>query len=247
MASAIDNEIVDKVSNLRKALHHHNYRYYVLDDPEISDAEYDRLMQTLIRLEQAYPQLVRTDSPSVRVGAPPLAKFDTLTHSIAMLSLDNAFNDEDILEFDRRVKRNLETDSDISYTAEPKMDGVAVELVYENGKLSAASTRGDGVTGELITANVSTIGAVPLVMQADKGKAFPSRLEVRGEVFIGIESFKRLNQERIEQGLSPFANPRNAAAGSLRQLDSKITAGRPLDIFSYGVGLVADFVFESHW
>ena len=166
MPSAIDTEIVDQVNKLREALHHHNYRYYVLDDPEVSDAEYDRLMQALIRLEQAYPQLARTDSPSVRVGAPPLTKFETLTHSIAMLSLDNAFNDDDILEFDRRVKRNLDTDSEISYTAEPKMDGVAVELVYENGKLSAASTRGDGVTGELITANVSTIGAVPLVMQA---------------------------------------------------------------------------------
>ena len=247
MPSIIDIEIVDKVNNLRAALHHHNYRYYVLDDPEVSDAEYDRLMQALIRLEQAYPQLARADSPSVRVGAPPLTKFETMAHSIAMLSLDNAFHDDDILEFDRRVKRNLGIDCEISYTAEPKMDGVAVELVYENGKLSAASTRGDGVTGELITANVSTIGAVPLVMQADNGNEFPSRLEVRGEVFIGIEAFKRLNQERIEQDLAPFANPRNAAAGSLRQLDSKITAGRPLDIFVYGVGMVADIVFESHW
>jgi DNA ligase (NAD+) len=247
MPSTTETEIVNNVNNLREALHHHNYRYYVLDDPEISDAEYDRLMQALIRLEQANPQLARADSPTVRVGAPPLAKFETIDHSIAMLSLDNAFNDDDILEFDRRVKRNLETGSEISYTAEPKMDGVAVELVYENGKLSAASTRGDGVTGELITANVSTIGAVPLVMQADTGNEFPSRLEVRGEVFIGIEAFKKLNQERIEQDLAPFANPRNAAAGSLRQLDSKITAGRPLDIFSYGVGMVADMVFESHW
>ena len=247
MPSTTETEIVNNVNNLREALHHHNYRYYVLDDPEISDAEYDRLMQSLIRLEQANPQLARADSPTVRVGAPPLAKFETIDHSIAMLSLDNAFNDDDILEFDRRVKRNLETGSEISYTAEPKMDGVAVELVYENGKLSAASTRGDGVTGELITANVSTIGAVPLVMQADTGNEFPSRLEVRGEVFIGIEAFKKLNQERIEQDLAPFANPRNAAAGSLRQLDSKIAAGRPLDIFSYGVGMVADMVFESHW
>ena len=247
MPSTVDTEIVDQVNNLREALHHHNYRYYVLDDPEISDAEYDRLMQALIRLEQANPQLVRADSPSVRVGAPPLTRFETIDHSSAMLSLDNAFNDNDILEFDRRVKRNLDTGSEISYTAEPKMDGVAVELVYENGKLSAASTRGDGVTGELITANVSTIGAVPLVMQAHKGNEFPSRLEVRGEVFIGIEAFKKLNQERIEQDLAPFANPRNSAAGSLRQLDSKITAGRPLDIFFYGVGMVADIVFESHW
>lgn len=247
MPSKVDTEIVDKVNKLREALHHHNHRYYVLDDPEVSDAEYDRLMQALIRLEQAYPQLVRADSPSVRVGAPPLTKFETLAHSIAMLSLDNAFNDDDILEFDRRVKRNLGLDSEISYTAEPKMDGVAVELIYENGKLAAAATRGDGITGELITANVSTIGAVPLVMQTVNGKDFPSRLEVRGEVFIAIEAFKRLNQERIEQDLPPFANPRNAAAGSLRQLDSKITAGRPLDIFSYGVGMVTDLVFDSHW
>jgi DNA ligase (NAD+) len=247
MASTIDPAIVAKVNELREALHHHNYRYYVLDDPEVSDAEYDRLMQELIRLEEAYPQLSRTDSPSVRVGAPPLTKFDTFVHSIAMLSLDNAFNDNDILEFDRRVKRNLETDTEIQYTAEPKMDGVAVELVYENGKLSAASTRGDGITGELITANVSTIGAVPLVMQAGNGYQLPSRLEVRGEVFIGIEAFKQLNQERIEQELPPFANPRNSAAGSLRQLDSKITAARPLDIFFYGVGMVTDIVFDSHW
>ncbi len=247
MPSTVDTEIADQVKKLREALHHHNYRYYVLDDPEVSDAEYDRLMQALIRLEQAYPKLSRTDSPSVRVGAPPLTKFETFAHSIAMLSLDNAFNDNDILEFDRRVKRNLGTDSAISYTAEPKMDGVAVELVYDNGKLSAASTRGDGVTGELVTANVSTIGAVPLVMQPANGKDFPSRLEVRGEVFIGIDAFKRLNQDRVEQDLPPFANPRNAAAGSLRQLDSKITAGRPLDIFFYGVGVVADYVFESHW
>ena len=247
MASEIDTEIVDQINQLREALHHHNYRYHVLDDPEISDAEYDRLMQALIRLEQVHPQLVRADSPSVRVGAPPLSKFDTLTHSIAMLSLDNAFNDDDIREFDRRVKRNLGTDSEIRYTAEPKLDGVAVELVYEDGNLVAAATRGDGVTGELITANVSTIGAVPLVMQADKGREFPSRLEVRGEVFIGIEAFKRLNQERVEQDLAPFANPRNAAAGSLRQLDSRVTAGRPLDIFSYGVGLVAGLEFDSHW
>jgi DNA ligase (NAD+) len=247
MASIIDAEIVSRVHKLREALHHHNYRYYVLDDPEISDAEYDRLMQELIRLEKAHPQLASADSPSARVGAPPLTRFDTITHSIAMLSLDNAFNDDDILEFDRRVKRSLKTDLEISYTAEPKMDGIAVELVYENGKLSSASTRGDGVTGELITANVRTIGAVPLLMQGGRRNRVPSRLEVRGEVFIGIEAFKRLNQERIEQELPPFANPRNAAAGSLRQLDSKITAIRPLDIFFYGVGIVSEIRFESHW
>ena len=247
MASTINPEVEAKVRRLREALHHHNYRYYVLDDPEVSDAEYDRLMQELIRLEETYPQLSRTDSPSARVGASPLTRFDTFTHSIAMLSLDNAFNDDDILEFDRRVRRNLDTDNVVEYTAEPKLDGVAVELVYEGGKLSAASTRGDGITGELITANVSTIGAVPLVMQTEHGNQYPSRLEVRGEVFIGIEDFKRLNHDRLEQDLAPFANPRNSAAGSLRQLDSKITAGRPLDIYFYGVGIVSDVVFESHW
>jgi DNA ligase (NAD+) len=164
-----------------------------------------------------------------------------------MLSLDNGFNDGEILDFDNRVKRNLNTADDIIYTAEPKMDGVAVELVYENGKLAAASTRGDGVTGELITANVKTIRAVPLLMQTSGLARAPSILEVRGEVFIGIEAFNNYNQERLDQGLPSFANPRNAAAGSLRQLDSKITAGRPLDVFFYGVGIVADIVLESHW
>jgi DNA ligase (NAD+) len=163
-----------------------------------------------------------------------------------MLSLDNGFNDEDILEFDRRVKRNLDTRDEILYTAEPKMDGVAVELIYENGKLVTASTRGDGLTGEVITTNVKTIQTVPLVMQNDGLIALPPGLEIRGEVFIGLDAFKKFNQERIDQELPPFANPRNAAAGSLRQLDSKITAARPLEIFFYGVGIVEDFEFESH-
>ena len=242
-----DPQIIAEVENLRKTLHHHNYRYHVLDDPEISDAGYDRMMQELIRLEATYPQLTRPDSPSVRVGAPPLTRFDTISHSVPMLSLDNGFNDADILDFDNRVKKNLDTADDIIYIAEPKMDGVAVELVYENGRLAAASTRGDGVTGELITANVKTIRAVPLLMQSSSPSEVPSRLEVRGEVFIGIEEFNKYNQERLDQELPPFANPRNAAAGSLRQLDSKITAGRPLDIFFYGVGIVAGVVLESHW
>ena len=160
MPSTIEPEIVNKVNNLREALHYHNYRYYVLDDPQVSDAEYDRMMQALIRLEHAYPKLTRADSPSVRVGAAPLTKFNTIAHSIAMLSLDNAFNEVEILEFDNRVKRNLDTNEEIIYTAEPKMDGVAVELVYENGRLVTASTRGDGVTGEEITDNIRTIGCL---------------------------------------------------------------------------------------
>jgi len=216
-------------------------------DPEISDSEYDRLMQELIRLEQTYPDLVSPDSPSARVGAPPLAKFDSIAHTIPMLSLDNGFADKDILDFDKRIKRHLDRSADIMYTAEPKMDGVAVELVYEDGKLLTASTRGDGVTGEVITANARTIGTVPIVMRKDLSSAPPSRLEVRGEVFIGIETFKNWNLERIDQDLAPYANPRNAAAGSLRQLDSKITASRPLEIFFYGVGVVADYEFDSHW
>jgi DNA ligase (NAD+) len=247
MPATIDPEIIQRTQDLRKTLHHHNHRYYVLDDPEISDSEYDRLMQELIRLEQTYPDLVGPDSPTARVGAPPLAKFDSIAHTIPMLSLDNGFADKDILDFDKRIKRHLDRSADIIYTAEPKMDGVAVELVYEDGKLLTASTRGDGVTGEVITANARTIGTVPIVMRKDLSSAPPSRLEVRGEVFIGIETFKNWNLERIDQDLAPYANPRNAAAGSLRQLDSKITASRPLEIFFYGVGVVADYEFDSHW
>ena len=245
--SGTDPRIVTRVKTLREKLHHHNYRYHVLDDPEISDAEYDRMMQELIRLESEHAELSSPDSPSARVGAPPLTRFETISHSIPMLSLENGFKETDILYFDTRVKKNLNTDDAIIYTAEPKIDGVAVELVYDNGKLTAASTRGDGVTGELITENVKTIGAVPLIVQGSGLSGATSRLEVRGEVFIGLEDFRRLNQERMDQEMSPFANPRNAAAGSLRQLDSKITASRPLDIFFYGIGHIADVVLESHW
>lgn len=246
MPEDLNPQIIQKTQDLRAVLHRHNYRYYVLDDPEISDAEYDRLLLELMRLEEKYPQLMRPDSPTVRVGAPPLEKFDSVAHTIPMLSLDNGFNDEDILEFDQRVRRNLGEPDEILYTAEPKMDGVAVELIYETGKLMTAATRGDGQTGEVITANVKTIQTVPLIMQPDRSRAIPTRCEIRGEVFIGLEAFKRLNQERIYQKQPPFANPRNAAAGSLRQLDSKITATRPLEVFFYGVGLVEGTAFESH-
>ena len=241
-----DPSIIQRVKELRQALHRHNYRYYVLDDPEISDAEYDRMMQELVKLEADFPDLMSQDSPTLRVGALPLDKFETIEHSIPMLSLENGFNDQDIMEFDRRIKRNLNIDSDIVYTAEPKLDGVAVELVYENGRLITASTRGDGFYGELITSNVRTIRSVPLRFHNETEKTIPSLLEVRGEVFIAKEAFKRLNNERFDEDLPPFANPRNAAAGSLRQLDSKITAKRPLEIFVYGVGRIADLVLESH-
>ena len=247
MQKHVNPAIIKKVEALRQALHRHNYRYYVLDDPEISDSEYDRIMQELIELEAAYPDLSSPDSPTLRVGAPPLDKFETVAHSLPMLSLDNGFNDTDIIEFDRRIKKNLLTDDDIIYTAEPKLDGVAVELIYENGRLVTASTRGDGINGENITSNVRTIRSVPMLIENGKDKSIPTLIEVRGEVFINLEGFRRLNDERLDQNLHPFANPRNAAAGSLRQLDSRITAQRPLEMFFHGVGIVADLVLESHW
>ncbi|TES91686.1 MAG: NAD-dependent DNA ligase LigA [Desulfobacteraceae bacterium] len=247
MQKNIDPAVIKKVEDLRRALHRHNYLYYVLDDPEISDSEYDRMMQALIELETQYPDLSSPDSPTLRVGAQPLDKFETVEHSVPMLSLDNGFRDSDIIEFDNRIKKNLDTDSEIIYTAEPKLDGVAVELVYENGRLVTASTRGDGFRGELITLNARTIRSVPMLIENGKDKNIPSHLEVRGEVFIRKEGFKRLNDERLDQNLTPFANPRNAAAGSLRQLDSRVTAKRPLEIFFYGIGIVTDLVLESHW
>ncbi len=239
-------EILNKAESLRQAVHRHNYRYYVLDDPEISDAEYDRMMQEIIALETAYPELASPDSPSARVGAAPLDKFETVEHSLPMLSLDNGFDDSDILEFDKRIKKNLDTDADILYTAEPKMDGLAVELVYEKGRLITASTRGDGIRGEGITANARTIRTVPLLLQENGEVKTPDYLEVRGEIFMGLEGFRRLNAERLKTGLTPFANPRNAAAGSLRQLDPAVTATRPLEIFCYGTGK-ADMLSVSHW
>jgi DNA ligase (NAD+) len=235
-------KITEKIEELRSALHRHNYRYYVLDDPEISDAEYDRLMQELISLEKAHPELYSPDSPTQRVGAAPLEKFETVAHSVPMLSLDNGFDDEDIFEFDKRVRKNLDI-TEIFYTAEPKLDGLAVELVYENGRLVMASTRGDGIRGEVITANVRTIRSVPLILH---GQQLPSVLEVRGEIFISREGFRRLNEERLKNELPPFANPRNAAAGAVRQLDSRATAKRPLEIFLYGIGRIEGMRFASH-
>ena len=243
----MQKDVKKRVVELRQMLNRHNYLYYVLDEPEISDAEYDRLMRELMTLEAEYPELVEPDSPTQRVGAPPLEKFETATHTVPMLSLENAFDEKEVFAFDQRVRRFLKTDSPIVYTAEPKMDGVAVELVYEDGILVEASTRGDGYTGELITTNIRTIKTVPLALLKTASRPTPGRLEVRGEVFIPVEAFKEVNQQRISRGEAPFANPRNAAAGSLRQLDSSVTAGRPLDIFCYGVGRVTDLEFDSHW
>ncbi|MFY9942493.1 MAG: NAD-dependent DNA ligase LigA [Desulfobacterales bacterium] len=246
MPDSLTPEIQQEAERLQAALHHHNYRYYVLDDPEVSDAEYDRLLQALIRLETRFPQLRSPDSPTARVGAPPLEKFETARHTVPMLSLDNAFDDGDIREFDARIKRLLAVEGPIRYTAEPKLDGLAVELVYRGGLLVLAATRGDGFSGEVITENVRTIRTVPLRLHPPQDRGVPALLEVRGEVFIGRAGFRQLNQDRLAAGLAPFANPRNAAAGSLRQLDSRVTAARPLEIFCYGVGTLDGRPLAAH-
>ncbi len=237
----------ERAAYIRKELNRHNYLYYLLDDPEISDAEYDRMMRELVDLEERFPELITPDSPTQRVGARPLEKFTTIEHTIPMLSLENGFDKDEIRAFDHRVKKLLGTDATITYTAEPKMDGTAVELIYEKGLLARASTRGDGFTGEDITANVRTIRTVPLVLLSDPSFPIPGRMEVRGEVFIGLSGFRSLNRQRLEREETPFANPRNAAAGSLRQLDPRITARRPLEMFCYGVGVVEGADFNTHW
>ncbi|MFO7930904.1 MAG: NAD-dependent DNA ligase LigA [Thermodesulfobacteriota bacterium] len=246
MSREPDEKTRKRAEELRQKLRYHDHRYFVLDDPEISDAEYDRMMQELIELENSWPQLAVPDSPTARVGSPPLEKFETVPHSVPMMSLDKGFDESDILAFDQRVKRGLKTDKDILYTVEPKMDGVAVELVYRHGVLESGSTRGDGYTGELITSNIKTIRSVPLRLQPPEDISMPGLLEVRGEVFMETTDFKKLNQWRMENGLPLFANPRNASAGSLRQLDSSITAHRPLRIFVYGVGLAEGISLSSH-
>ncbi len=228
-------QAIEWSKKLREGINYHNYRYYVLDDPEIPDAEYDRLLRELEELEASYPELVAPDSPTQRVGAEPLTTFGEVVHEVPMLSLGNAFNDEEVREFDRRVRERLEVD-EVEYVAETKLDGLAISLRYEDGKLVKGATRGDGSRGEDVTLNVRTIKAVPLSLP---GRGYPRILEVRGEVFIAEEGFARLNQRQRERGGKIFANPRNAAAGSLRQLDSRITADRPLTIFCYGIGEVA--------
>ncbi len=232
---------------LREEINYHNYRYYVLNDPVISDEEYDQLMHRLLELEEKFPELVTPDSPTQRVGAPPREGFATVTHSIPMLSLQDARNEEEIREFDARTKRflNLPPDAIIEYVAEPKFDGLSCEIVYRDGRFTLASTRGDGVVGEDVTPNVRTIRPVP--MRFVKKEGVPGYLEVRGEVLMRREDFEKLNQELIKKGEKPFANPRNAAAGSLRQLDPNITASRPLDFVAWGVGLVEGVELETHW
>jgi len=222
----------ERVRQLREQIDYHNYRYHVLDDPEISDAEFDRLMRELKALEEQHPDLITPDSPTQRVGATPVSELEEVVHSVPMLSLDNAFTDEDVIAFDRRVRERLESDAPVEYAAEPKLDGLAVSFRYERGKLVLAATRGDGLRGENVTHNVRTIRAVPIELRGNP----PELLEVRGEVFMPIAGFKAMNERALARGEKTFVNPRNAAAGSLRQLDPRLAASRPFDVFFYGVG-----------
>ena len=243
------HKLAAQAEKLRDQIDRANYRYYVLDAPEISDAEYDRLMRRLEALEREHPELATPDSPTQRVGAAPSEKFGVVVHRRPMMSLGNAMDAEEMREFDKRLKRLLKSDAEIEYVAEVKLDGLGIELVYEDGRLSVGSTRGDGTNGEDVTQNIRTIKSVPLRLRRpehNKSK-IPRLLEVRGEVIIPRSGFARLNQERDEAGEPVFANPRNAAAGALRQLDPKITASRPLDVFLYAPGVLEGVAFKSQW
>ncbi len=241
-----DQTVIAQLEALREKINDYNYQYYVLDDPSVPDSEYDRQMQALQALEAEHPELITPDSPSQKVGGEPLGAFEQVTHEVPMLSLDNAFEEADLKAFEKRLLDRLKADNKLAYSCEPKLDGLAVSILYENGVLVRAATRGDGQVGENITANVRTIANVPLKL---RGADLPERIEVRGEVFMPRDGFEKLNENQRNAGLKVFANPRNAAAGSLRQLDSRITAKRPLMFYAYSLGVVApdDFTLpDSH-
>jgi DNA ligase (NAD+) len=229
------SKLTGRAEQLRSEIEHHNYRYYVLDDPEITDAGYDRLFRELVGLETAHPELITPNSPTQRVGARPLPQFASVSHGTPMLSLNNAFSEEDVAAFDRRVREGLVLET-VEYVAEPKFDGLAISLRYDGGIFAQGATRGDGQTGEDVTPNLRTIRSIPLKV---RGREAPATLEVRGEVLIYRSDFDNLNERQRSRGEKEFANPRNAAAGSLRQLDSRITASRPLRFFAYGIGNAA--------
>jgi len=240
-----DKDVIQRIEDLRKQLHHHNYRYYVLDKPEISDAEYDRLFDELVALEKDNPELITPDSPTQRVGAAPLEEFKTVRHGLPMLSLNKATSEAEFLDFHRRVRELSGTVEEmIRYTVEPKFDGLAVELVFTNGTFTLGSTRGDGEVGEDVTMNLRTIKSIPLRLM---GNLIPALIEVRGEVIMNKDDFHRLNKKREEAGEPLFANPRNAAAGSVRQLDPRVTSTRPLEMFVYGMGRVEGVEAANHW
>ena len=232
----IPQTVLKQVEQLRKEIDEHNYLYYVLDEPEVTDAEYDRLMRELQQLENQYPEVVTAESPTQRVGAKPLTSFKEVQHEIPMLSLSNAFSDDEVMEFDKRNRTTLEIDK-MHYAVEPKLDGLAISLLYEKGVLTRGATRGDGTTGEDVTLNIRTIPSIPLHL---RGKNIPDRIEIRGEVIMPHKGFETLNDTQRKKGDKTFANPRNAAAGSLRQLDPRISATRPLTFYAYGVGTVSN-------
>ena len=227
--------VEQEIQQLREQLDHHNHCYHVLDAPEIPDSEYDWLMQQLKKLEADHPELITPESPTQRVGGAPLTSFGQIRHEMPMLSLDNSFNTDDQSDFNRRVKDRLNESEDIEYACEPKLDGIAVSLLYENGILIRGATRGDGTTGEDITHNIRTIESIPLKLM---GEGWPERLEVRGEIYMPKAGFEKLNERARARDEKPFVNPRNAAAGSLRQLDPRITAKRPLTMYCYSAGIV---------
>ncbi len=237
------SKYLNKIKDLRKTIEEHNYHYYILDAPLISDHEYDILFKDLLELELQYPNSVSPESPTQRVGAKPLDSFDTIRHRTPMLSLANAMNQNELIAFDNRIKKASNNYNDIVYVAEPKLDGIGVELIYENGRFSEGCTRGDGIIGEDITQNLKTIPSIPLKL---RGSFYPSLLEIRGEVFITKKNFLKLNEYQHKDGLPPFSNPRNAAAGSLRQLDPNVTAKRPLSIYCYEAGAVKGKNFYNH-
>jgi len=237
---------LERIARLRDVIEYHNRRYYQQDDPEISDFEYDRLLRELQELEKLYPDENLASSPTQRVGAAPLSKFASFEHASPMLSLANAFSTEEIIDFDNRIKKMAAVE-DISYVAEPKLDGLAVNLLYDNGRFIRGATRGDGITGEDVTQNLKTIADVPLQIKKSVIQPIPAFAEIRGEVYMELESLRKFNRRRLDEGGEPFANPRNAAAGSLRQLDPRITARRPLNIFFYAVGRVEGVEFKDHW
>jgi DNA ligase (NAD+) len=241
----MSSSISEQINHLRTTLEQHNYNYYVLDTPRIPDSEYDRLLRELSALEVQYPAFLTVDSPTQKVGGAPLSKFEQVAHQVPMLSLDNAFSEDEFIAFNRRIKERLMSTDELTFCCEPKLDGLAVSIIYRDGVLVQAATRGDGLTGENITQNVKTIRNVPLKLHGDD---YPEELEVRGEVFMNSAGFDKFNKEAQKRGEKVFVNPRNAAAGSLRQLDSKITAKRPLMFYAYSTGLVADGnVPEDHY
>ncbi|HSQ50134.1 MAG TPA: NAD-dependent DNA ligase LigA, partial [Nitrospiraceae bacterium] len=237
-------DILTRLTALRNEIRRHDYLYYVKDHPEISDSQYDRLFRELVELEQAHPEFVTTASPSQRVGAPPLAELVKVPHEQPMLSLDSIVEENEVLAFDQRMKRELETQS-VKYSVEPKFDGLSVELMYDHGVFTRGATRGDGTTGEDVTVNLRTIRSLPLQLQVDSG--IPDHLVVRGEVYMRLDDFQAFNRRMIERGDEAFANPRNAASGSLRQLDSTITATRPLVVTCYEIMGMSGSIPPTHW